>query len=426
VLHFRYYISGDTEAVLSDTDNPTDDQSSSGDQAGTDTDAADLKARLGLRTRKRRVGRPTSASLGGGGDVADARQRAEGASAEAGTPEEAFSAFESDKTPLPQALPGSGDIADEMPVGAGKLATKPMIVTLLVVAGVSMLLGQVLGGSLEQQGLWDTHVTYTKDRLEAMNKAKTKSGEDLVPALIAYQDTLKAAMKELEAAKLAKVGGQEARAKVLKSFMETTKAFVTDGVYFNTRALMDDILVLYKDDELLASVSFATKTRHLHDLASGVVEEAKAYNRMAKGPLVEAIKKTGGKAGTSRTVLVRHSDRDVPELGKIPTAVGSWILDTGKVQKVTVTEKGRSSSSQERWEIVVVEVGKKAEEAIQVPTSDVMTLDMMAVYEEHAELVQRRKYDRLEAMVASLKAVSDTIRWSDLEKQLKEHAVEAE
>ncbi|MGB0589706.1 MAG: hypothetical protein ACPGU1_08520 [Myxococcota bacterium] len=413
---------------MSDTDNPTDDQSTAGEQAGTDTDAADLKARLGLRTRKRRVGRPTSASLGGGGDVAEARQRAEDASAEAGTPEEAFSAFESDKTPLPQVLPGSevGGVADDAPSGSGKLATKPMIVTLLVVAGVSMLLGQVLGGSLEQQGLWDTHASYTKDRLKAMSTAKTKTGAELIPALTAYQAALKATTKELEAAKLKKVGGEEERAKVLKAFMETTKAFANDGVYFNPKALMDDILVLYKDDELLASVSFAMKTRHLHDLATSLVEESKAYNRMAKGPLVDAIKKSGGKAGASRTVLVSRSERDVPKLGKIPTSTGSWVLDTGKPQKVKVTEKGRSSSSEERWEIMVVEVGKTAEQAVQVPTSDVMTLDMMAVYEEHAELVQRRKNDRVEAMVVSLKAVSDTIRWSDLEKQLKEHAAEAE
>ena len=74
--------------------------------------------------------------------------------------------------------------------------------------------------------------------------------------------------------------------------------------------------------------------------------------------------------------------------------------------------------------MMVVEVGKKPTEAVQIPTSDVMTLDMMAVY-GHAELVQSRKHDRLEAMVATLKGVSDTIRWSDLEKRLKEHAAEA-
>ena len=102
------------------------------------------------------------------------------------------------------------------------------------------------------------------------------------------------------------------------------------------------------------------------------------------------------------------------------------MLDTGKPQKIKVTSKGRSSNGpQERWEMMVVEVGKKPTEAVQVPTSDVMTLDMMAVYEEHAELVQSRKHDRLEAMVATLKGVSDTIRWSDLEKRLKEHAAEA-
>jgi hypothetical protein len=411
------------EAVLSDTDNPTDEQP----QAGTETDAADLKARLGLRTRKRRVGRPTSVSLGGGGDVADARQRAEDASAEAGTPEEAFSAFESDRTPLPQGLPGSefGGGDDDVSVGAGKLATKPMIVTLLLVAGVSLLLGQVLGGSLEQQDLWDTHASYTKDRLEGMTKAKTKSGADLIGALISYQDALKAATKELEAAKLAKVGGEEARAKVLKAFMETTKTFSNDGVYFNPKVLMDDILVLYKDDELLSSVSFATRTRHLHDLATAAVNEARAYDRMAAGPFLQARVRAGGKGGASKGVLVRRVEREVGDLGKIPTAEGAWILDTGKPLKVKITGQGRGSDVSERWEMKVVEVGKKAEDAVQVATSDVMTLDMTREYESHAQLLQELKWDRLEVVVASLKAVSDAIRWSDLEKQLKEHAGEA-
>ena len=411
---------------MSDTDNPTDEQAPEGEQTGTD--AADLKARLGLRTRKRRVGRPTSASLGAGGDVAEARQRAEEASSEAGTPEEAFSAFESDKTPLPQVLPGSDTVGmvDDMPAGAGKIATKPLIVLLLVVAAVSMLLGQVLGGSLEQQGLWDTHASYTKDRLEAMNKAKTKSGAELIPTLVAYQDALKATSKELEAAKLLKVGSEEARSKVLKSFMETTKAFATDGAYFNPKALMDDILVLYKDDQLLASVSFATKTRHLHDLATSAVNEAKAYDRMAAGPFLAARVKSGGKGGASKGILIKQTEQEVPEIGKIPAAEGAWILDTGKPRKVKVVGKKRNTEPSERWEMMVVEVGQTAEQAVQVPTSAVMKLDMTPEYESHAQLLQQLKWDRLEVVVASLKAVSDTIRWSDLEKQLQEHAAEAQ
>ena len=91
-------------------------------------------------------------------------------------------------------------------------------------------------------------------------------------------------------------------------------------------------------------MSFASKTRHLHDLALAMVEEAKAYDRMARAPLLEAIKKSGGKAGASRTVLVRRVDRDVPELGKSPTAQGSWVLDTGKPQKIKVTSKGEAQT----------------------------------------------------------------------------------
>ena len=128
---------GPMEAVLSDTDNPQGEQPPGEDGPGTDAD--DLKARLGLRTRKRKIARPTGSSLGGG---------AEAASDGGSTPEDAFHAFGDDKTPLPQPLPGA-DEDFELPDGAGRLATKPLIVTLLIVAAVCLFLGSVLGGSLE-------------------------------------------------------------------------------------------------------------------------------------------------------------------------------------------------------------------------------------------------------------------------------------
>jgi len=395
---------GPTEAVLSDTENPTDEQPQGDDGAGSD-----LKARLGLRTRKRRVSRPTGASLGGGsGDSNE------------------FVAAPNDPTPLPQPLPQSSDDAAEfeLPDGAGRLATKPLIVTLLIVAGVSLFLGSVLGGSLEQQGLREGHATYAEVKLKALTGAKTKSGAELISSLTAFQDAVNKAGKTLNEAKVAKTGADELRTETLKGFMAQVKAFADDDVYINPKRLMDDIMVLYPDDELLEAVKFAVKTRHLHDLASAVVSEARAYNRMAKGPFLAARIKSGV-GGASKGVLIRHTEREIPELGKLPAAEGSWILDTGKPKKVKLVEKNRASNVTEQWEMMVVEVGKTAEQAVQVPTRDVMTLDMTSEYESHAELMQKLKLDRLEAMVTELKAVSDTIDWEDLKDKLQARAAEA-
>ncbi|MDP6945136.1 MAG: hypothetical protein QF464_13385, partial [Myxococcota bacterium] len=358
---------------MSDTDNPTDEHPEGEEGAGGG--AADLKARLGLRTRKRRSTRPTGSSLGAGAEVADARRRAEAASGDAGVPEEAFQAFANDKTPLPQALPGAGDDLD-LAAGPGRVAVKPLIVAMLAVAAVALFLGNVLGGSLEQQGLRDGHASLTKTKLEAFSGAKTKTGADLIEALTAFQGALKKASKALEGAKVAKTDGEKIRTETLKTIMTEIKGFVNEGVFIDPKRLMDDIMVLYKHDELLEALKFAVKTRHLHDLATAAVAEDVAYARMAAGPFLKARLRAGGKGGASKGVLVRRTEREVPELGKIPAAVGAWILDTGKPSKTKikkVSASGKKLGETEQWQMMVVETGKTADDAVQVPTSDVMT-----------------------------------------------------
>jgi hypothetical protein len=283
----------------------------------------------------------------------------------------------------------------------------------------------VLGGSLEQQGLREGHASYAETKRTALSGAKTKSGAELMVALSAFQESVSAAAKALNEASAAKKGADELRSETLKSFMTEVKGFVGDDVYVNPKRLMDDIMVIYPDDELLEAVKFAVRTRHLHDLASATLKEARAYDRMATGPFLAARLKSGGKGGASKSVLIRHTVRDVPEVGKISTAEGSWILDTGKPMKVKVVEKNKPSNVTEQWEMMVVEVGKTTAEAIQVPTGDIMTLDMTSEYEAHAELMQKLKRDRLEVMVLELKAVSETIDWQDLKEKLQARAVEA-
>ena len=399
---------------MSDTDNPTEQEPQA--EQGAGSDASDLKARLGLRTRKRRVARPTGASLG------DAGGDAGGNEAEA---------YPNDPTPLPQPLPRSDadalGVAEDITLdeGAGVIALKPLIVTLVVVAAVGLFLGSVLGGSLEQQGLRDGHASLVEAKLKAISAAKTKSGAELIPTLTAFQESLRKGTKALEEAKLAKTGGEKLRTEALKGLMADIKAFADDEAFIDPKRVMDDIMVLYAKDELLMATQFAVKTRHLYDLASAAVKEARSYDRMATGPFLAARVKAGGKGGASKGVLVRHIEREVPELGKIPAAEGSWILDTGKPKKVKLVDKKRSSNTSEQWEMMVVEVGKTADDAVQVPTRDVMTLDMTQEYESHAELIQTLKRDRLEVLVVDLDAVAGTIDWPELEEKLKARAAEA-
>jgi hypothetical protein len=246
-----------------------------------------------------------------------------------------------------------------------------------------------------------------------------------MPALAAFRTALKTASKALGEASVAKTGGEKRRTDTLKTVMGEIKAFSDDSVYVNPQRLMDDIMVLYPDDELLAAVKFAVKTRHLHDLATAAVMEARAYDRMATGPFLAARVKAGGKAGASKGVLIRRIVREIPDLGNVPAAEGSWILDTGKPRQVKLVDKNRPTNATEQWEMMVVEVGKTAEQAVQVPTTDVMTLDMTPEYESHAELLQKLKRDRLEELVEGLKLVSDTIDWPELEQRLQARAAGA-
>lgn len=396
-----------------------------GDGGKPQTDASDLKARLGLRTRTRsgankpKLSPDQAAKLEAGGpepsdqEVEAARQRAAAALDAEGTPIEAFDPLGQDRTPLPQALPGAG--APTISGGQeAKVKRGPLIVTLVLVFAVAMLLGTVLGGTLEQRDLRSAHARYAKEKLAYLNNAKTASGATVIDEIETFRQELKTLVSTIDAVEQQKDPDPLQLEGPLMSFVKgSLKRYVDDAVYVDASRIGDDMMVLYAEDELLAAYMYAAGTRQLFDRTKAAFDEAITYARM------------GQPAGSKvRSLLVTRTEREVEGAGKIPAAAGKWIADTGKPNKVKITDPRRPQEVREQWEMMVLAKGEK--DAVQVPTTDVMQLDLTDVYANQAEAVRLRAVDRLATIVRELGKTAGRLKFDDVKTKLQGRAAAAD
>ncbi len=382
-------------------------------------DPADLKARLGLQRRTKRpeppkvsdpAALPATASAE---EIERARSLAEQADAEAGTPLEAFNPLGQEHTPLPARLPGEDLSAFDVPV-KGKLSLGPVLVALAVVVVLGILMGTILGKSLSARDNRATYAMLTKDKLAYFQKAKTASGEPTLKAISDMKDALDQAVETIDAVEAS--GDILQMEKPLQDLIPKLAQFQKESAFISPEGVMEDLMVIYSDDVLLEALRFSTRTKQLFDTISYSVDEATSLLRMARPS-----------GSTTRTILIERSTEDVEGVGKIPVAKGRWVKDTGKPAQITLKDPNNPANDREDWQMMVLPSdAKSTDEAVQVPTSDVMSLDITAIYNEQAQAVRKITVSRLAELVRNADVVAGAVKWEPLEARLKEWAAKAD
>lgn len=382
-----------SEATLADDQTPTGDREEGG--PSPPIDAAALRARLGLK--------PTSGAAAEPSSESDAPSSYPDPGA---TPAEGIRApVDSDATPIPQRLPGSRGPSDETPGGSGRVPVKPVVVAMVVVVLVAGFLGRILGDSLAGREQRQAHGEIAAKKLSYFRDAKTASGASVLEAIATMKVDLRAAVRAIDTVET--TGGNPLELeKTFELLLPKLQRYKKESVFIDPERAGDDVIIVYADDVLLQAVRYASRTRHLYDTIVAAIDEASALARMTRPA-----------GAMTQTVMVKRTQREVEGLGKIPAADGLWIQDLGKPDLVQFVEEGRKrKTTDEQWMIMALTVG--ATEPEQVPTDDVVSLDMRPMYERQAKAVRLHMVDRLAGVVRKASTVAGTVNWKQLEKKL--------
>lgn len=398
-----------------------------------DVDASDLKARLGLKRRRRAPpGVPAQAADAGGAaaaaparaqptaeEIEAARARAAEAAAEQGPALEDFGLMGQDKTPLPSRLP-QGPIyvtgAEDFE-GSGKGKLIPLIGGLVVVAIVTFFLGRMLGAAVGQNELREQYIAEAKNVLTLVKDSKTQAGEPVLERIAQFQELIDSTVKDLDS--LVEKGGDPLKLEpTMTRVVGDLKRFRDEGVFINPETVLRE--GVHNADTMTEVIRFATRTRMLHQKVSDFLDEAATYTKVAKPA-----------GAMQRTVLVEYSEREIPagpppEEGKeppkikIPVSVGKWVEDTGRPQQVKLVDPNNPGKFEQDWQMMVKVKGEK--DPVQVPTKEVMSLDLSEIYANQQTVVRLVLVNRFDQVMRNLQKVAQGIRWKPVEDALQEWA----
>lgn len=385
--------------------------------ASVDADA--LKARLGLTRRSRQVSRPQTedrrATQPSEEDVAEARRRAEDALAEEGTPIEAFDPLGQEHTPLPQALPTEDSLLD-VQAGKGKLGLVPVVIALLTVALVGLLLGQVLGRSLSHRDQLESYLGVVKDKLAYIEGAKTASGKSVLEEIAAMKEALDAAVDDINTVESQKDPDPLVLENLFSTLVPKLARFREDKVLIDVRGLRNDLVVMYAEDPLLDALRFANDSKLLYDTVGAIAGEATTLLRMEQ-PAGSPI----------RALLNQRVEREVEGVGKIPAGKGVWVKDTGRPAEVKLVDPTNPGLERTEWQMMVLtEESKSDEDAVQVPTDQILQVDLSGVYAEQAHAVKLLRVDRFAQLTRQAHRVASSLAWAPLQQKLQDWAAKAD
>ena len=404
---------------MADAEDTSAGKSQGGSGGGKSVDSDALKARLGLTRRSRAASRPKTDDIISveptKEQVDGARAAAEQALAEAGTPIEAFDPLGQDRTPLPQALPG-GELLAEGPTRGTTFGVKPIIVALVVVGAVALLLGQVLGRSLAHRSQLDAYAVAVKGKIDFVNGAKTASGKSVLEEMTAMKEALNSAVDDINTVMSQKDPDPLVLGNLFKELVPKFARYREDKVLLNVNSYANDMMVLYADDPMLAGLQFVTQSRLLYDTIAAAAGEATSLLR---------IEQPSG--STIRTVMGETIEREVEGLGKVPAGKGVWIKDTGKPAKVKLVDPKNPAAFTEEWQMMVLPEGAKDDDAaVQVPTHEVIQLDLANIYAEQAHATKLLRIDRFARLTQDAQRIASGLKWEPVEARLQEWASKGE
>lgn len=418
------------EAAGDSGEGESSGSSEGGSSGGGAAKSSDLKARLGIKNRRRPPAgaseQGSSQGAAGSGqtgaeattsgeaepsadEVEEARRRAEEASAEAGPSAEDFSVVGQDRTPPPGPMPGAEEGASGEGGGVGRLRFGPVIVTIVVVGLVAAFLGQILGRALSERQQLSAYRDLVADKLEYVENAKVATGEPVLERIEAMKKKLEETVATID--ELERKGGDPLSIEDdLQKLVKALERYEKQNVYVKPGEYMRDLLVLYQDDVLLDGLDFVMKTRRLYERISAARSEAAnlAEIGQAKG------------ASKTRTFLVREGKRMYDEADeKIPIGEAAWIQDTGKPAEVEIVNE-RTGETRKQWQQMVVPDGE--DEPVQVPTSQVVQLDLSPIYDKHNDAIRALMVERLTTLTRNLHQLAKGVKWEPLRKRFEEKA----
>lgn len=384
-------------------------------------DASDLKARLGLSKKRAApppapllpepaTPEPAPAPAGPTAESVDeARRRSEAAAAEAGPAVEEFSVVGHERTPAPSALPGGGVRVEYVSVGAadsypGQDKKRFLMTALLAVAvGVfAFALGMMLSGASLQNELRDSYI------LEAKEKSEQFAAQaETVARIDALKGQLKGAMDEVRAVTSDPERDPLELEKTFEALIPVFAKFVEDNVFVSPDAVMGQ--TMYNGELMREVVAYSIQTVLLYNAVADGLDQLRGYLQMAAPP-----------AATTRGLLVERGSLELPELGEIPVAEGYWIKDQGPPQEIDLIDSATGRSVGKEWQLKLILVDE--EEPRQVPTYQVMRLDLSQIYAErtrHAKLVS---VERLAEIVEKLDRIAARINAAPLLAKIQEWA----
>ena len=112
--------------------------------------------------------------------------------------------------------------------------------------------------------------------------------------------------------------------------------------------------------------------------------------------------------------------REVEGIGKFPVARGVWIKDSGKPGEIDLTDPATGQSVGKDWQMLVVPEGET--EPMQVPTAQVMMLDLKSIYDERIQLAKNISFERLANLAADIDRIAASINPPALMSEIDEWA----
>jgi hypothetical protein len=382
-------------------------------------DASDLKARLGLKRKlaappappaptppKAAPGTPAPPSAE---SIAEARERSAKAMAEAGPALEEFSVVGHEKTPLPAELPQSGVRVEYVSVGADasypgmeKKRRTMMIVLAVGVGIVAYLLGGMMGDASLKNEMRDSYVREAKEKSTVF-----EANKDTIAAIVAFKEQLKAAAKNIHALADDPKADPKALEATFNELVPVLTGFVKSKAYIDPDTLMGK--TMYNGELMRDVVDFSVRTVLLNNAVVDGLEEIRTFLKMSAPP-----------AQTTRSLLVERAEREVEGLGSLPVANGAWILDSGPPQQVDLVDGNNGQVVGKEWQLKVLVADE--EDPRQVPTAQVMQLDLQKIYDERTEFAKRLSYERLAEIVDKLDKLASGVNPEAILKRIQEWA----
>lgn len=386
-------------------------------------DASDLKARLGLKRKlaappapaapappKTAPPTPAESAPPSAESIAEARERAAQAMAEAGPAMEDFSIVGHEKTPLPAELPQSGVRVEYVSVGADasypgmEKKRRTMMIALAVGVGVvAYLLGGLMGDASLKNEMRDSYVR------EAQEKSTVfAANKDTIAAIVAFKDQLRTYSKQIHTLADDPKADPKALEATFNELVPVLTGFVKSKAYIDPDTVMGN--TMYNGELMRDVVDFSVRTVLLNNAVVDGLEEIRSLLRMGAPP-----------AQTTRSLLVERAEREVEGLGTLPVANGAWIMDSGPPQEVELVDGNNGQVVGKEWQLKVLVADE--DDPRQVPTAQVMQLDLQKIYDERAEFAKQLSYERLAEIVDKLDKLASGVNPDPILKRIEEWAV---